>query len=76
MSKLLEAPHIHHGTFQDLQNFLDREGNPYELQKSVFSNQKPPQKPHFGTPGKGQIFRDVNTGKTYTWDGKKFVIQR
>ena len=88
MSRLLEATHIHHGTFQDLKTFLDKEGNEYELQKSVFSskpnqqqqqdqsqNNKPPQ-PKFVTPDKGQVFKDVNTGKTYTWDGKKFVIQR
>ena len=40
--------------------------------------QKPqePRKPEFRTPEKGQMFRDVMTGKTYKWDGKKFVIQR
>lgn len=37
--------------------------------------QKPPE-PEFKTPEKGQMFRDVMTGKTYKWDGKKFVIQR
>ena len=37
--------------------------------------QKPPE-PEFKTPEKGQLFRDIMTGKTYKWDGKKFVIQR
>ena len=40
--------------------------------------QKPqePPKPEFRTPEKGQMFRDIMTGKTYKWDGKKFIIQR
>lgn len=40
--------------------------------------QKPqdPPEPEFKTPEKGQMFRDIITGKTYKWDGKKFVIQR
>ena len=36
---------------------------------------KNPQK-QFKVPEKGQIFNDVMSGKTYKWDGKKFVIQR
>ena len=175
---LLEATHVHHGSFKDLQTFLDRNGDPMELQASKFgdgtqsdgsgksrdgqeseqssaaptgsdaaggqesgeeteqngaqsdsqsngsgaqngqegsqqqdgeqggqqgdqqqgdnsqqddgasgqqnspesqqqqSEPPDPDEPIFKVPEKGQMFRDVNTGKTYKWDGKKFVIQR
>ena len=30
----------------------------------------------YETPEKGQMFRDINSGKTYEWNGNKFVPAR
>ena len=53
----------------------DNEGKGQGEQNEQRPNQKPPE-PKFETPKKGQMFRDIMTGKTYKWNGKDFIIQR
>ncbi len=69
-------PQEHHGSYENENTFNDENGDPYDLERSELPDNQKRKPPELKTPEKGQMFKDVRTGKKYKWDGKKFVLQR
>lgn len=61
-NRLNEGMTVYHGSFQNLQTFLDENGNPYDLIESEFKNKKSNDDPNTSGGGRGDASDIESTG--------------